>query len=431
MDIWSLLPSAIILLISCFFACAAFALRDFSKHRLEEFLTRKNKLHRLKYIQEHQTDLQITCAVIRTAANLALVLFIVRIFRSDYINWIIITQAFIISLVLVSIFSVIIPQTWAKYSGETFLAYTVPVLKIAKMLFLPIIILMKWTDIFIKRLSGIDESKEDEESVQQELLEAVQEGEEEGIVDAQERKMIESVIEMRSITVGQIMTPRTEIDAIDANLSLDEIKKLATEHGHSRIPVYEENLDNIIGMLYVKDLLPYVGEKIEQFDVRSIMRQCYFVPETKKLRDLFHEFRARKIHVAIVLDEYGGTLGLVTFEDLIEQIVGQITDEYEQPEEPLIKQIDSQTLEIDARMRIDELNDEYKLELPESEDFETIAGFLFSSLGRIPKAGETFQYKNLLFTILEAEERKINRVRLEILPENIPTANTATGQADS
>ncbi len=423
MDIWSLLPSAIILLISCFFACAAFALRDFSKHKLEEFLTKKNKLNRFKYIQEYQSDLQMTCAVIRTAANLALVLFIVRIFANDYINWLIIIQAFLLSLILVSIFSVIIPQTWATYAAEEFLAYTIPVLRIAKTIFWPIITLMNGIDILVKRLLGIDRTEEDEESVQQELLEAVQEGEEEGVVDAQERKMIESVIEMRAITVGQIMTPRTEIDAIEVNLSIEEIKRLATEHGHSRIPVYEENLDNIIGMLYVKDLLPFVGEKLEQFDVRSIMRQCYFVPETKKLRDLFHEFRAQKIHVAIVLDEYGGTLGLVTFEDIIEQIVGQITDEYEQPEAPLIKQIDSKTLEIDARMRIDELNDEYKLDLPESEDFETIAGFLFSSLGRIPKAGETFQYQNLLFTILEAEERKINRVRLEILPENIATPN--------
>ncbi len=419
MDIWSLIPSAVILIISCFFACATFVLRDFSKHKLEEFLTKKHKTNRFRYIQEHLADLQITCTVIRTAANLALVLFIAKILTNNYISSIVIIQAFLISLILVSIFSFIIPQTWAKYAGESFLAYTVPILKLAKALFWPIITLMKWIDIIVKRLYGIDESKEDKESVQQELLEAVQEGEEEGIVDAQERKMIESVIEMRTITVGQIMTPRTEIDAIEANLSLDEIKRLATQHGHSRIPVYEENLDNIIGMLYVKDLLPYVGEPIEQFDVRSIMRQCYFVPETKKLRDLFHEFRTQKLHVAIVLDEYGGTLGLVTFEDIIEQIVGQITDEYEQPEAPLIKQIDSKTLEIDARMRIDELNDEYNLELPESEDFETIAGFLFSSLGRIPKSGETFQYKNLLFTIIEAEKRKINRVRLEILPEDI------------
>ncbi len=422
MDIWSILPLGAILLISCFFACASFAIRDFSRSKLEEILDRKNKPSRLKFIQEYQEDLQMTSAVIRTAANLVLVLLIVRVLRSNSLSWWIFVEAFVLSLLLVSVFSVIIPQTWAQYAGEAFLAYTLPILKIARTIFWPVLVFMKWADLIVKRLSGIDGKEEDEESVQQELLEAVQEGEEEGIVDSQERKMIESVIEMRTINVGQIMTPRTEIDAIEVNLSLDEIKKLATEHGHSRIPIYEENLDNIIGMLYVKDLLPFVGEQVNEFDLRSIMRQCYFVPETKSVRDMFHEFRAKKLHVAIVLDEYGGTLGLVTFEDLIEQIVGQIADEYEQSEAPLIKQIDSKTLEIDARMRIDELNDEYKLDLPESEDFETIAGFLFSSLGRIPQTGETFQYRNLLFTIIEAEERKINRVRLEILPESI--ANT-------
>ena len=228
--------------------------------------------------------------------------------------------------------------------------------------------------------------------------------------------MIEAVMDLDTITVGQIMTPRTEIVAVEAGWSIEQIKQTIQEHGHSRLPVYEENLDNIVGMLYVKDLLQMLGNVPDEFSLRDIVRSCYYVPETKALRDMFGEFRAKQLHVAVVLDEYGGTLGLVTFEDLLEQIVGQIADEYEAPEAPLIKQLDSKTLEIDARTRLDQLNEEYRLNLPESEDYETVGGFLFSSLGRVPVAGETLQYQNLLLTVVDASERKVNDVRLEILP---------------
>ncbi len=416
---WYISGLVICTIVSCFFSSANVALRDFSRRKLEEILTKKNKFARFEYIQQNHPNLILTTSVIRTAVNLILFLILVQIFATNGLNWAVLFQASLLSLIFISIFSVAIPQAWAKYSGEKFLSYASPVLQVAEVISFPILMLMQWVDFLVKRLSGVNGDEDEEKAGQEELLEAVQEGEEEGVVDPQERKMIESVIELRDITVGQIMTPRTEIDAIDASKSLNEIKEIITEHGHSRMPVYRDNLDDIIGMLYVKDLLQYVGQSSEEFDLESTMRQCYFVPETKPLRDIFREFRNKKLHVAIVLDEYGGTLGLITFEDVLEQIVGQITDEYEPPETPLIKQIDSKTMEIEARMRVDELNDEYKLHIPESEDYETMSGFLFSSLGQIPTTGETFQYRNLLFTIIDASERKINSVRLEILPTDV------------
>ena len=416
---WYISGLVICTIVSCFFSSANVALRDFSRRKLEEILTKKNKFARFEYIQQNHPNLILTTSVIRTAVNLILFLILVQIFATNGLNWAVLFQASLLSLIFISIFSVAIPQAWAKYSGVKFLSYASPVLQVAEVISFPILMLMQWVDFLVKRLSGVNGDEDEEKAGQEELLEAVQEGEEEGVVDPQERKMIESVIELRDITVGQIMTPRTEIDAIDASKSLNEIKEIITEHGHSRMPVYRDNLDDIIGMLYVKDLLQYVGQSSEEFDLESTMRQCYFVPETKPLRDIFREFRNKKLHVAIVLDEYGGTLGLITFEDVLEQIVGQITDEYEPPETPLIKQIDSKTMEIEARMRVDELNDEYKLHIPESEDYETMSGFLFSSLGQIPTTGETFQYRNLLFTIIDASERKINSVRLEILPTDV------------
>jgi len=422
-DIWSWSFAGLVGLlgVTLFFSAANFALKGFSRIKLEEMLSSRGKLALLERLQDNLHKILLTCAVIRTSANLALVLIITWFVRTE--EGLLpgdLFQAFGVSILLLSIFSVAIPHAWAKYASEPFLATTLPFLQLVGFALYPVLAAMHGIDVFIRRLAGVSiEPEDNNHAAEQEILEAVHEGEEEGIVNPHERKMIESVIELHSITIGQIMTPRTEIVAIEANASIEQIKQLISEHRHSRLPVYEGNLDRIIGMLYVKDLLQFVGQTPEGFSVRNIMRPCYYVPETKPLRDLFTEFRAKKLHVAVVLDEYGGTLGLVTFEDLLEQIVGQIADEYEPAEPQLIKQVDAQTLEIDARTRIDQLNEEYNLRLPESEDYETIGGFIFSNLGRIPVPDETFQHNNFLFTIVGASERKIHTVRLEILPQEV------------
>jgi CBS domain containing-hemolysin-like protein len=194
---------------------------------------------------------------------------------------------------------------------------------------------------------------------------------------------------------------------------LQKILETITIAGHTRVPVYQDNIDNIIGLVYAKDLLTEIGKTSGDFKLRDKMRDAYFVPETKPLRTLLHEFQNQKLHIAVVLDEYGGTAGIVTLEDILEELVGEITDEYEEtPPEP-IKEIDQNTIEADARTYIDDLNDQFELNLPEDEDYETIGGFAFSRLGYIPKTGENFDYKNLKFTIASAEARRIKRIRIQ------------------
>jgi len=194
---------------------------------------------------------------------------------------------------------------------------------------------------------------------------------------------------------------------------LDAIKKA----GHSRIPVYEENIDNIVGFIYAKDLLAEIGKDPSQFCLRDRMREAYFVPESKPLRALLHEFQNQKLHIAVVLDEYGGTAGIVTLEDIIEELVGEITDEYEETPPASVKQVDENTIEVDARTYVDDLNDEYELDLPDDEDYDTVGGFVFARLGYVPKTGEHFDYKNLQFTIASAESRRINRITIRKVPE--------------
>jgi putative hemolysin len=225
--------------------------------------------------------------------------------------------------------------------------------------------------------------------------------------------MIENVLELSSSTADEIMTPRTDIVAVEVNADLHKVLDTITQAGHTRVPVYENNIDNILGLIYAKDLLSQIGKNPAEFKLRDKIREAYFVPETKPLRALLHEFQNQKLHIAVVLDEYGGTAGIVTLEDILEELVGEITDEYEEtPTEP-IRKINQDTIEADARTSVDDLNDEFELDLPEDEDYETIGGFVFSRLGYIPKTGESFDYENLKFTIASAETRKIKRIKIQ------------------
>jgi CBS domain containing-hemolysin-like protein len=228
--------------------------------------------------------------------------------------------------------------------------------------------------------------------------------------------MIESVLELGETTAEEIMTPRTDLVALQADAQLADVLDVIAKEGHSRIPVYDDNIDDVIGLVYAKDLLSEVGKGPSEFNLREKIRKAYFVPESKLLKDLLHEFQNQKLHIAVVLDEYGGTAGVVTIEDILEELVGEITDEYESPEpEPLV-QVDEKIVEVDARMNVDDLNDKLEIDVPDEDDYETIGGFIFSYLGYIPKTGESFTHNNLKFTVTNAEDRRIKRIRIEMLP---------------
>jgi len=279
----------------------------------------------------------------------------------------------------------------------------------------PVLYIFRLYDGFVRRLAGVAETtpQEQQEEKQEEFLTGLERRRTEGVLDEEEQEMIENVLELSNSTADEIMTPRTDIVAVEVNSDLQKVLDTITSAGHTRVPVYKGNIDNIIGLVYAKDLLAEIGKTDGQFKLRDKMRDAYFVPESKPLRVLLHEFQNQKLHIAIVLDEYGGTAGIVTIEDILEELVGEITDEYEEtPPEP-IKKIDQNTIEADARTYIDDINDQLELNLPEDEDYETLGGFVFSRLGYIPKAGESLDYENLKFTIASAEARRIKRIRIQ------------------
>jgi CBS domain containing-hemolysin-like protein len=408
-----------------FFSVNAFALRIFSYVKLQEaFKTagrKKNPDELAEQLAEKSEELILMCFFYRLILNVCILLLLVSIFISpqtapappapitDYL------LTFIIAIVIFSIFSLAIPRAWAKYAGEKVLCRTFTLLKLLAVIAAPILYIFGLYESFVRRLAGIPETtpEEEHEEKQEEFITDLEQARTEGVLDEEEQEMIENVLELSNSTADEIMTPRTDMIAAEVNSDLQHVLETITSAGHTRIPVYENNIDNIIGLVYAKDLLGQIGKSGAEFKLRDKMRDAYFVPESKPLRALLHEFQNQKLHIAVVLDEYGGTAGIVTLEDILEELVGEITDEYEEiPTEP-IKKIDQNTIEADARTYIDDINDQCELSLPEDEDYETIGGFVFARLGYIPKTGESFDHENLKFTITSAEARSVKRVRIQ------------------
>ena len=232
----------------------------------------------------------------------------------------------------------------------------------------------------------------------------------EGLTE-EETERIEGVLDLDRMTAGEVMKPRVDIVAVPVDMPLMEALDVVLREGHSRIPVYEENIDNIVGILYDKDLLRYVRENELQVSLRDVAREAIFVPEAKRADDLLREFQKRKVHMAIVVDEFGGTSGLVTIEDVLEEIVGEIQDEYD-VEEPLIEQKSDNEWIVDAMLRIEEVNEEVGIELVVDNGTETLGGFVFDRLGEVPELGDCVQTDHIRLEVVDIEGKRIKKVRI-------------------
>jgi len=354
-----------------FFSVNTIALRTFSRVKLQDAFKAANKEGLTDSLVRNGERLILACSLYRLIFNMCILLLLLASLSaarragpavSDYL------AAFVIAAAIFSIFSLAIPHAWAKYAGEKILSRTYTLLMFFSILVWPVLYVFQLYDGFVKRLAGVVEAtpQERQEEKQEEFLNGLEQHRTEGTLDEEEQQMIENVLELSDTTADEIMTPRTDIVAVEVDSDLQTILETINAAGHTRVPVYEENIDNIIGFVYAKDLLTEIGKDPADFRLRSKMRNAYFVPETKPLRALLHEFQNQKLHIAVVLDEYGGTAGIVTLEDILEELVGEITDEYEEkPPEP-VKQIDQNTIEADARTYVDDLNDQFELNLPEA-----------------------------------------------------------------
>jgi putative hemolysin len=410
-----LLGVAISAAASLLFSSLTYSLRDFNRTAFAEMLGRRNADKWFEPTIDRAGDLVLVTAVFRQAANIAIWVFLFALFDNPgRILLIRYGLPIVVGSVITLFTSVALAHALANYAPEWLIASTAPGLHFLRWAMTPLTALMKQLDKKVRGLIGVTDDEETDD-IEQEIISAVEEGAKEGVVDEQEREMIESVIELRDTTVDQIMTPRPQVHGVELKSTLEIVKQTIEDTGHSRIPVYEDTLDHIVGVLYARDMIRLVGQPPERFDIRGMMRGVYFVPETKPTRDLLRDFRNQKVHIAVVLDEYGGTSGVVTIEDILEELVGEITDEHEPAEPPLLRRISERQAEADATIHLDELNRQMGTTLPEDDGYETLGGYLSTTLGKIPEKGTVFEQGGVRFTILDAEPRKVNRVKLELL----------------
>jgi len=264
---------------------------------------------------------------------------------------------------------------------------------------------------FLKRLRQLFSRRiiHEPEDLEREIQHILDEGEERGLISRQEGELIESIFEFRDTLVREIMVPRLEMVGVELHTPLDQIIPLVLSCGHSRLPVFAGDIDHIKGILLAKDLLVFWQQPDTAWDLARVLRPAYFIPESKKISDLLRDLVERKTQIAIVIDEYGGTAGLITLEDILEEIVGEIYDEYDRQEPRLIPQEDGSVL-VDARLDVEELMDHFDLPRPEGK-FESVGGLLIHLLGRVPQISDRVEIQNLELTVVAADERRAKQVQ--------------------
>lgn len=441
---WWLVTGIVLLTVGGVFGTLTMCLHRFSRGRLTELAEKKDNPRLLARVQSicadpqgHAAAMALLRVPLQLVSGIAFVMYVAGLRAEASPGWLSALIGVLIASALVWLFNVLVPQAVSRHGAEPTILFMAPTVRALHAALGPFLFLVRFTDEVVRRLSGAAHAS-DPIAIDTELLSVVTEREREGHIDESERDMIEAVVEFRSTTVEQIMTPRTEIDALPYTDDINAVQAFVDEHGHSRVPVYEESLDKMLGVLYAKDLLRWIhthGGKGHAFSLRTILRPVSFVPETKTVRELLTQLLSEKVHIAMVADEYGGTSGLVTMEDIVEEIFGDIQDEYETPEDVVggveLDEI-TRTAVIDARTPIDDANDELEdlgVELPESDDYDTVAGFVSATLGRIPEAGEAFEHGTARIEVLEAEPTRVVRVRVgPTQHEDAPTPEPAAAK---
>lgn len=409
----------ICLLFSSFFSGSEVALFSLDKKKLKDL--KKDRRIIGGYIQlllDNPRRILVTILLGNTIANIAASLVAVLIaIDIAFVAGISKEFALLLQIILLTIIILfvgeIIPKLWAnKYPLQYATIIAIPLYWIS-IIFFPVAKIL--TDLLKFFTSKMKRGRYKTALTDTEIKELADYGLEKGTIEEEEQELIQGIVSFKSITVREIMTPRVDINAIDIDTVFDELISIINESGHSRIPLYENNLDNIIGIIYVKDLLPYLkyNDNKNILSLRKIAREVLFVPETKLINDLLHDFQEKKLHLGIVVDEYGGTAGLVSLEDILEEIVGEIRDEFDREENEIVK-INETTYITSGRLSIDELNDLLQNDFrSDNDDYDTIGGFILNHTGMIPSEEYHFIHNNHKFTVKEVTNKRIRKVMVE------------------
>ena len=310
---------------------------------------------------------------------------------------------------IVLIFGEIIPKTYAISRSEKLANKSAKLLDFIMRLIYPIAyVFYKITDIVIRILPIKKEQIFDSE---EELMMLAEVGEEEGTLDHEESDMIQSVLEFKNKLVKEIQTPRVDVVSLDSTRSLDEVMDLIMNKKFSKIPVYKDTVDNIKGILYAKDIIPYLIGSRPEVDLLRLTREPYFIPETKPIVEVMQEFKLKKTSIAVVVDEWGGTSGILTLEDIVEEVMGELRDPFDKEEYEIIKNKDGSSI-VDGSINIYDIEENFEIEFPDERDYDTLAGFILDDIGDIPKEGEKVILKDYQFKVLKVVSNRIDKIEV-------------------
>ncbi len=419
----------ILILLNAFFAASEIALISLNDNKIRLMAEEGNKkAKQIKQLLDEPSKFLATIQIGITLAGFLASAFAAENFAGRLVEFIKQTGtripdvwlksfSLIVITVILAYFTLVlgelVPKRLAMKKAEPISMLVVSPLNYLSRLTSPFVKLLTWSTNFFVRLLGFDPLEEDEKITEEEIRMMVDVGERRGAIDESEKLMINNIFELNDKTVEEIMTHRTEIVAFPVETNFNTLLASINIERYSRIPVYEGSIDNIIGVLYVKDIIPHIssmGDK-GKLDLRYIIRPPYFVPASKRTNELLKEIQKSKIHIAIVIDEYGGTAGIVTLEDLLEEIVGNIFDEYDEEEEE-IRQLDENTFLIEGYAGLDRVQHYLDMDLP-IEDYETLSGFIIGQLGRIPGQDDkpSIEFDGVIFKVEEVCEKRIVRVK--------------------
>jgi len=418
--LWNILFIAFLIALSGFFSASETALTSVSRHRLKSLAKGKeeeeeeNEVH---FFNKLLTTLLISNNLVNIlASSLAAVMF-ARIISSESLSTIFST---LVMTFLLLVFGEITPKILARQNSEKIFEFSIKIVVLLSKLLSPLItVFIAIANSFVKLFGG-QVVQEAPFITMEDIASYLEMGREEGSITHEEGLMIERTIQMDETLVKEIMIPRIDVVAIEETRKLKEVMELIVEEEYSRIPVYRDTIDNIVGICYAKDVLGFIAERglevVDKVLAKEIMRPPLFVPELMPVSELLKEFKTKKVHMAIVVDEYGGTAGIVTLEDILEEIFGEIMDEYDEHETTGIKKLDEDSYLVDATLSLNDIERELRIDFPEGE-FETLAGYLLDKFHHIPKVGETYEYDGIVFKVVAASRSKIEKVLVKIINE--------------
>ena len=408
----------ILILLSGFFSASEAALSAYRSNYLEKLDEEKHpKKYAVmkKWLKDPNamlTGIVIGNNVVNILASSIATIVIVNYFGNKGSS---VALATAIMTILILIFGEISPKLMARNNSAKIAEAVSVIIYVLSIILTPVVYCLIFISRFVGRILGVNMTSPQLMITEEDIISFVNVGNAEGIIEEDEKEMIHSIVTLGETSAKEVMTPRTSMLAFEATKTINEVWDEIIDNGFSRIPIYEETIDNIIGILYIKDLMEHIKNNELDLPIKQFVRSAYFVPETKSIIEILKEFRGLKVHIAIVLDEYGGVVGLVTIEDLIEEIVGEIRDEYDDEDESFFKKVADNEYEVDAMTDIETINKELELNLPISEDYESLGGLIVTTTGKICEVGDEVQIDNIYLKVLEVDKMRVSKVFIRIL----------------